>query len=92
MGGIMKKIILVLLCFLLLLGSSCGREISDSKEYQIRDRRLNNDNTYRYSYRVYNKISVMRSVYTDKKFNVGDTFTISLNRVDGVYEKTNTED
>jgi hypothetical protein len=81
----MKKIILVflvLLCFLLLLGSSCGREISDSKEYEIRNRVLRNDNTYRYNYREYNKFSVMRTVYTNKKFNVGDTFTISLNKVE----------
>jgi hypothetical protein len=89
----MEKFILVSLCVLLCvsLASSCGREISDSKEYEIRSRVLHNSNTYSYNYREYNKISVMRTVHTNKKFNVGDTFTISLNKIEGVYEKTNTE-
>jgi len=80
----MKKILLVIVSFLMLSG--CTNWMGNSNDYVISKIAYSESGN---NYRVYIKgenCKVLHYFYTNERYRVGDTLTIGLNKRDTIYE------
>lgn len=75
----MKKFIVLLACILL---TSCGGDTVEGVEYEILSGELSYNGTYKYCFDDSSLWEIKDDITTTKIFNVGDKFTISINKVE----------